>query len=281
MALYKKGAGQGLLYIGGAALAHDADCCCSVCNNATTVNCCLGGVSYPVGECDCINNGGYVITTTTPCVCSSTVVSCCVEGSLVSSLTDCECLSIGGVSNPASCTPIANGCWVRISITIRKRTYPTRWQQCSFGVFGGYCGIPNACVPTVSPYTELCWTGCNTYGTCVVCNSGSSYCFKSYEGSYYQIIRNEYSTGSPGTNSVTRVANSSLFNSDPCGDNPYVNVPIQETNIEIFVKRCGSYMLTDKSLENTLTSGTGCASVDGNVVFSSFNATPYTCNTPC
>ena len=66
MALYKKGAGEGLLFIGGS-LAHDANCCCSVCSDAVTILCCLRGQSYPMGECECIEAGGSVVAAGSNC----------------------------------------------------------------------------------------------------------------------------------------------------------------------------------------------------------------------
>ena len=154
MALYRKGAGEGLLFIGGS-LAHDANCCCSVCSNDVTVECCLRGESFPTGQCDCDLLGGYAVTEANPCECSSTTVSCCYEGNSLS-LSDCDCATIGGISNPETCTPLTGECSACVAIEIASRVVPHYWP-CDINA--GTCATtPNICAPPVGdPTFQMCF----------------------------------------------------------------------------------------------------------------------------
>jgi hypothetical protein len=105
MALYKKGAGQGLLYIGGAALAHDANCCCATCDSTTAQACCTLGSDgiapeclSPKTQCECDALGGTTLT-------SCATVNCCMGTDICFPTSNCQCLRNGGrvVTNCSSC----------------------------------------------------------------------------------------------------------------------------------------------------------------------------------
>lgn len=242
MALYRKGAGEGLLFIGGS-LAHDANCCCSVCSNDVTVDCCLKGVSFLTGECDCKTAGGYVITLTKPCVCSSTTVSCCYEGNSLS-LSQCDCDIIGGVSNPPTCVPSdpqTGGCFVCETITIEYRTTPV-YVACL--VNPGTCGSsPNICAPQPGQQNP-CFYDCAKIGNCFTCPPyTATHC--GYQGSfYYYKTSTSQQLGACAFNGVVQSAVAGpgdYYCDNRCCDS-YIAIPSIKTTITTTSKKCSSFM---------------------------------------
>lgn len=283
MALYRKGVGEPILYIGGAALAHDANCCCSVCSNDVTVDCCLKGVSFLTGECDCDAAGGYVITPNNPCVCSSTTVSCCYEGNSLS-LSQCDCDIIGGVSNPPTCVPPdpqTGGCFVCETIEIEYRTTPI-YGGCL--ISSGNCStIPNICAPPPGAPQSMCFEGCAKIGDCYTCPPFTqAYC--GYQGSFYYYKRStSQQLGACAFNGVVQSAVAGpgdLFCDNRCCDNQ-IPIPKIKTTITTTSKKCSSFMQYQSSYaEIYKTTGIGCGQDQNVVNISSNPGYLYYCN-PC
>lgn len=290
MALYRKGAGQGLLFIGGS-LAHDANCCCSACSDAVTVLCCLRGQSYPMGECECEEAGGFVVAEGSNCdgsggdddggngSCSSTMVDCCFNGEFLS-LTACDCALIGGVANPATCPPIVEegGCLISREIRIRSRTAPYRWGCLSNNT--GNCGgaTPNCAKPDGYPGT-MCFPGCEVIGDCTVC-SGGLYCIRFGSESYFKFRWEEggIDTGPPG---VSYIEEPGDVCGNPCCDNTPIHYPYRETVITQYYNVCPGAILRDTLTEIQSYSGAGCGSVDGTTLYQYDVSDVTPCVTPC
>lgn len=279
MALYRKGAGEGLLFIGGS-LAHDADCCCSVCSDDITIECCLGGESIATGQCECELFGGYPVTEANPCECVETTVSCCYEGNSIS-LSACDCAIIGGTANPASCIPlVTEGCDVCISIEIGKQVTPIYWPCVQNN---GTCATtPNICAPPAwDPNYQMCfgYEGCNQIGNCITCANDSAYCYLSGERAVFN--NDHYESIGTCTNEVIYVANPDYYCTEPCCDGTPINLPYKRTIIYQTVKRCGTFQLTRTNASSDVKTGSGCAQIDTSTINTSDTSVSYTCGTAC
>lgn len=282
MALYRKGAGEGLLFIDGS-LAHDANCCCSVCSDAVTIECCLAGESVATGQCECELLGGYPVTEANPCVCSSTTVSCCYEGNSIS-LSACDCAIIGGVANPASCIPlVTEGCNVCVSIEIKKRTIPVFYSCVVRGDNTGCGGARPACSKPPGYEFGMCYdyAGCEgVIGECFTCSNGLN-CGLSGSNSYYEMTHSEYVTGGVcPTNQVIYTNNPLYVFGDRCGDT-IVNIPIQQVNIYQSLKKCGTFQLKNSGGSSSETKGFPCDAVNVTTNQTYDNSTTYNCGTAC
>lgn len=291
MALYRKGAGEPILYIGGAALAHNSNCCCSACSDAVTILCCLRGQSYSMGECECEKAGGFVVAEGSNCdgsggdgdggngSCSSTMVDCCYYGESLS-LTACDCAIIGGVANPGTCTPIVvdGGCLMTREIRIRSRTAPYQWP-CLSRMDGTGCGgaRPTCSSPDGS---SMCFGCCSAIGDCTVCADASIDCGITGTESYYHFTLedNAIDTGPPG---VTMLEDTAMVCSDPCCDGPNVQYFWRETIIVQNHIVCPGDILRNIETEIQAYAGTGCGCMDTTNLYQYDGTNPNLCVTPC
>ena len=271
MSLYLHTDGN-LLHVSGG-LAHDLDCCCSACTEDDGP-CCLSGVEITAGGCECEELGGEIITDANPCECDQTSVPCCYEGNSIN-LSRCDCKTIGG-EEAGTCAPIGpvDGCDICISTTITTHSYPIYWG-CLIGP--GECGsIPSPCASTGQ---EMCFTGCDTVGTCFNCGGGTgSLCYKTGATVSYNSRTKTVTKAFCASSNVTSTINYFKY-SAPCSATQ-TNYPITSTTIKSPIKGCGVKTYTETQRTSSVVVGSGCAGVDVSTINSSSSNKTITCD-PC
>ena len=267
MALYRKGAGQGLLFIGGS-LAHDADCCCSACNDAIVIDCCVRGSSFPADECECESLGGHEITAETPCEeCTDTIISCCKDGNILE-ITSCDCQIIGGVINPASCNETVGDCPVCTNISIYKILHP---------VIINCQGLVDCTYPCETPCVNY-FNCLDVVGDCVHCSPSDPYpnayfCSFSYDQLTYNYEIYEYN----GTcnNEILDLSGPTPYYINACNATGLFN--LTQLDIQYQTNRCGTYVLQNKQQSILSVENSGCFILDSTVIGDVSTPTTETC----